>query len=355
MTDKFYTEDNIATLLISKVPSNFNPNIIADFAVGKGILLEKAKNKWSASKFVANDLCLESIQAVQECNLNWNCTNFNFLDYDSIINSELQLYLNIIDLILINPPFSQKDKKYKKWEGCSIEIKSGTALQFVYHSLKFLKKNGVLLAILPEGCIYSKRDEKGMSYLFEHYDVEIIKINEKAKFINATPNIFILKIINKPSKLKTYGMKNPTFTVNTNRFNIFRGKFQIHNKISAFNEHGYPLIHTTNLKNSRLTYNENELVDSSHIISGPAILIPRVGNFDKKKVCYLPQETKVVISDCLFAIHCNSREQANVLKKNLLNNWDDFKSIYGGTGAVYTTLEKLNDFINNLCIDENEQ
>ena len=79
MTDKFYTEDNIATLLISKVPSNFNPNIIADFAVGKGILLEKAKNKWSASKFVANDLCLESIQAVQECNLNWNCTNFNFL------------------------------------------------------------------------------------------------------------------------------------------------------------------------------------------------------------------------------------------------------------------------------------
>ena len=41
MTDKFYTEDNIATLLISKVPSNFNPNIIADFAVGKGILLEK--------------------------------------------------------------------------------------------------------------------------------------------------------------------------------------------------------------------------------------------------------------------------------------------------------------------------
>ena len=33
MTDKFYTEDNIATLLISKVPSNFNPNIIADFAV----------------------------------------------------------------------------------------------------------------------------------------------------------------------------------------------------------------------------------------------------------------------------------------------------------------------------------
>lgn len=88
--------------MISKVPSNFNPNIIADFAVGKGILFwKKAKNKWSASKFVANDLCLESIQAVQECNLNWNCTNFNFfLDYDSIINSELQLYLNIIDLIL---------------------------------------------------------------------------------------------------------------------------------------------------------------------------------------------------------------------------------------------------------------
>lgn len=355
MTDKFYTEDNIASLLISKVPLNFNPHLIADFAVGQGILLEKAKNKWSGSKFVANDLCLESIKAVQECNLNWNCTNFNFLDYDSIVGSELQLYLNRIDLILINPPFSQKDKKYKKWEGCSSEIKSGIALQFVYHSLKFLKENGVLLAILPEGCIYSKRDQEGINYLFEHYELEIIKINEKAKFINATPNIFILKIINTPSKLKTYGKKNLTFTDNLTRFNIFRGKFQIHNKISALNENGYPLIHTTNLRNSKLIYNKSELVDSRHVISGPAILIPRVGNFDKKKVCYLPQETKVVISDCLFAIHCNSREQANVLKKNLLNNWDDFKSIYGGTGAVYTTLEKLNDFINNLCIDENEQ
>lgn len=346
MTDKHYTNKSLALDLISKVPSDFHPKLIADFAVGEGILLETAQEVWNNANFIANDICLDSVNAL--LSKNWNLFNLDFLDYQNLQKSCISHYKNKVDLILINPPFSQKNGDFKSWDNSHLDIKSGIALNFLYNSLKFLKPNGYLLAILPEGCLISKRDELALKFLEENYETQIYTDKIASNFKKVKPNIFILRIRN--AKPKTSIIKNEnTFTspehVRTVNIEIFRGKFQMYKLKNINVSKGIPLIHTTNLKNHEITLLNTQIVQDSKIINGPAIILPRVGNFKKEKICYLNQDTNVVLSDCLFAIFCDNKGNAKKIIDAITADWENFKKIYGGTGARYTTLEKLKRYL----------
>lgn len=345
MTDKHYTNKSLALNLISKVPSDFHPKLIADFAVGEGILLEMAQGMWDNADFIANDICLDSVNALSS--KNWNLFNLDFLDYQSLQKSSISNFKNKIDLILINPPFSQKQGYIKFWDNSHLNLKSGIALNFLYNSLRFLKPNGYLLAILPEGCLISKRDELALKFLQENYETQIYTDGIDSNFKKVKPNIFILRIRN--AKPKTSIMKNNTFSSPKNVCNsnieIFRGKFQMYKLKNMNVSKGIPLIHTTNLKNHEISLLDTQIVQDIKIINGPAIILPRVGNFKKEKICYLKQDTKVILSDCLFAIFCDNEENAKKIIATITADWENFKKIYGGTGARYTTLEKLKRYL----------
>lgn len=343
MFDKYYTDSKLAETLVSSLPNSFDPLLIADFAAGEGSLLKAARKRWNNSTLLANDYCLESTNNLRS--LNFQTYNVDFLCSNEVNNSSLMNYANSIDLILLNPPFNQKKVKLIEWIDCQEHIKSGIALYFVFKSMFFLKPDGYLLAILPNGCLMSERDKPALDFISRQYTLEVIKENCDSNFKNARPRISIVKIRNTKPEI-CLDLSDANY-IKSNELDIIRGNIQMHKVGFKRNfKTAYPLVHTTNLRKGYVEIDNRILVGSDKIISGPAILLPRVGSIDEGKVCYLPSNKSVAISDCIFAILCDDETHAEQLKAFLFDKWVDFRKIYGGTGALYTTLSKLRNFFN---------
>lgn len=352
MIDQHFTPPLLANLLVNSLPPAFEPSCIADFAVGEGSLIYAALKRWPRGvNVVANDLCLNTLNLLQDND--WNKFNIDFLNTEAVTNSELKKFEHKIDLILLNPPFSQRGIKPILWEGVDIKIKSGLALNFIYKSLNFLKPGGFLVAVVPNGCLTSQRDEKALTYLKENYKFKIITHNREATFEKVRVKTSIIMIENiKP----TYYQKNIQLSADRLNPRVFRGKFQMHTVSSKILTDGYPLVHTSSLKNNTINLlNCFKVTNKNSIVKGPAILFPRVGNFNQEKICILSSGLEIVISDCIFAVKCQSLAEAECLKEAIHKYWDDFKKNYSGTGALYSSLDKMEYFINSLYLSKYAQ
>lgn len=349
MIDQYFTPPKLADLLIDSLPDDFHPSIVADFAVGEGSLLYSGEKKWKNANFIGNDLCLKTLSVLKYNK--WELYNIDFSKFEDINNSALKNYIDMIDLVLLNPPFSHRNIKPLEWNNIDSKIRSSLALVFVYNALKFLKPNGYLVAVLPNGCLTSFRDSSAINFLKEHYVFNIITENYDAIFpkVKARTSIVLIKNI-KPKKIEE--VKNKITPISYSSINIFRGKLQMHKVKENISSDGLPLVHTSNLRNGIIDYKNNLLVLNNESIQGPAILIPRVGNFSEDKICFLSSKEEIIISDCLFAIRCENNSDAFKIKKLILDNWDDFKKNYSGTGALYITLKNLEEFIGRILNTE---
>lgn len=347
MFDKYYTDPKLASVLVNLVPNGFEPNVVADFSCGEGSLLKAAKKKWQNLEIVANDYCSDTVSELKK--YDWAVYNLDFLKTEQVLGSGIFSFHQKIDLVLLNPPFNQNDIRLLHWNNCSENIQSSISLSFVYYSMCFLKENGYLIAILPNGCLSSDRDRDAIIFLSKLYELEVIEDFCDSKFKNVSPRVSIVRLRKaKPVFVQDY---LPSNFVPSNKVAVVRGKMQMFKAKHSNDELSYPLIHTTDLNNALVNINTNIRVVSEHIIVGPALLIPRVGNFSQDKICYLPIGTEIVISDCLFAILCNSEINAKELKTFIIKDWKDFKKNYSGTGAVYTTLVKITTYVSK-AIDQ---
>lgn len=341
MFDKYYTDPGLASMLVNLVPERFKPAVVADFACGEGSLLKAAKEKWKDLEIVANDYCSETVSELK--NHHWSVYNLDFLKTEQVTNSEISKYHQNVDLILLNPPFNQDEVRLLHWNNCTEKIQSSISLSFVYYSMAFLKENGYLVAILPNGCLSSDRDKEAIIFLSKIYQLEVVKDFCDSKFKNVSPRVSIVRLKKaRPSFVSLYSSNEH---IPGNKVKVIRGKMHMFKAKHSDDELSYPLVHTTDLKNTLVNINENFRVKSENIIIGPALLIPRVGNFSQDKISYLPTGTEIVMSDCLFAVLCSSEIHAKELRASLTNDWKSFKKIYNGTGAVYTTLLKITTYI----------
>lgn len=344
MFDKYYTDPRLASMLVNLVPESFEPAVVADFACGEGSLLKAAKEKWNNLKIVANDYCLETVSELK--NHHWSVYNLDFLKTEQVTNSEISKYYQNIDLILLNPPFNQNEVRLLHWKNCTEKIQSSISLSFVYYSMAFLKENGYLVAILPNGCLSSDRDKEAIIFLSKVYQLEIVENFCDSKFKDVSPRISIVRLKKaRPSSVPLYLSSEH---IPSNKIKVIRGKMHMFKAKHNDDKLSYPLVHTTDLKNTLVNINENFRVKSEHIIIGPALLIPRVGNFSQDKISYLPAGTEIVMSDCLFAVLCSSEIHAKELRSFIIEDWRNFKKNYNGTGAVYTTLVKITAYFSKV-------
>ncbi|KGD75089.1 hypothetical protein HA49_07415 [Tatumella morbirosei] len=66
MNDAHFTPDSLAAEMLSYLPVEFEPEIIADFAAGHGSLLKAANQKWSKSTIIANDICNDNFSVLKK-------------------------------------------------------------------------------------------------------------------------------------------------------------------------------------------------------------------------------------------------------------------------------------------------
>lgn len=102
-----------------------------------------------------------------------------------------------------------------------------------------------------------------------------------------------------------------------------------------------PLIHTTNLQKGGLVNLKRIMTGQNTLVSGSGVVIPRVCNPTPNKVALLDEETVYVLSDCTIVLQTQTRIDAEKLRDSIIEHWYDFVTVYKGTGAQYTTLERL--------------
>lgn len=340
MIDLHYTPSELAQTMIACVPESFAPQSIADFSAGEGSLLNEAEKHWPYASIYANDLSQKSAKLIASLNKKWCVSCSDFLKLSSHRSTKFSQKKQSIDLVLLNPPFSERGRKGTIWPDLE-GVKSGLALAFVYLSLKYLSKDGYLFAILPNGSLASERDEQGWNLINQNYNVEIVSGNCMRIFKSAVARTSIVKITHK--QLQPPIIYNAEVQTDKPKVIIKRGQVQMH-AIKAC-DNGLPLIHTTQLRNGEillnLTYGK---VFSRVSVKGPALLFPRVGMITPGKICILEKDEAVTLSDCVLAIETHDIHRTISIRDYALKNWQQFHKLYDGTGAKYITLKKASAF-----------
>src|SRR5262249_19070348 len=108
MIDKHYTSVSLAEAMIAALPKDFSPRTVADFAAGPGGLIDAALSKWKNLEIIANDLCKNSAYKLRKKYPQGIVSCCNFLKRSSIKVAKFAPKIGKLDLILINPPFSQR-------------------------------------------------------------------------------------------------------------------------------------------------------------------------------------------------------------------------------------------------------
>jgi hypothetical protein len=340
MLDAHYTPLEIARQMIAGLPSQFLPSLVADFACGDGVLLSEASKRWPNSHIIANDIDVSLTRRLRRTHGEWSVSAVDFLSDASLRRSKLFPLEQKVDCVLINPPFSEKGKARVVSQFFGAQVTSGSTMTFLLRALRFLAPRGFMVAILPNSCFISERDRDAWDRIKVHFAVQKILSNSPSTFkgIAASTTVAILHY-HHVSRVAL-----PTARpVALPELEIIRGKLQMHTADKWSSADGYPLIHTSNLLLNKIHFLGCHIVDYKHIIHGPAVLVPRVGLVTREKVAILPEGTSVVMSDCVLAIQCKTNDNAKLMSQAIFSHWDTFRTAYGGTGAPYTTLERISE------------
>ena len=346
MLDQFYTPNNLADRLVSYLRTM--PKLACDFCAGGGELLRACEDRFPDVKCLAVDKSKEATRKLKQSYPKWRIHTADFLS-DKQISGITKGFLGGFDLILMNPPFSCKGPAYNlKIDG--YVFKAQKALRFLFRALRFLSPNGHLLAILPAGTLHSQRDAQLVDYLKVMYKVRVLGHVAKASFSGKMPNVILIDISIRDNKhkyvLKTKKVPLPTY--------IYRGKCNIVKAKEMFNKcHDEKscvrYVHTTNLIEGSISEVDLYLPTSKvSILYGPAVLLPRVGNPSLAKLVVINDGECYALSDCVMAILCRSNVAALTVRKRIFENRVGYTNIYQGTGARYTTVLKLDDFIKRI-------
>jgi hypothetical protein len=341
LIDSYYTPPDLASRLINHIRKKDISSVI-DFCIGDGELIRAALKKWPSTKCFGTDISDAAVSNVKSLHPDWELDRCDFLDENSLDQSNIILNnKNGFDLILLNPPFSCIGGSIHNVRFKGEDFKSSTAMKFLVESIKYLSKTGCLYAIMPISIAYSQKDKKIWDFLVSDYNLSILEIPYGNHFKNCSPNIIFISLNDDSKSLITTKLKK--ISINGYSSSIFRGKVSM---CDVRNDAGgRPLIHSTNLRNNKIEglnlYVQNKLSE----LKGPAVLIPRVGNPNPNKICIIPKNKIYVLSDCVLGIKTKTLKDAKAVKSCLIENWNDMKDLYKGTGARYITLERLSDFL----------
>jgi len=339
MIDQFYTPPELARSLVGCLPTSFRPKVIADFAAGEGSLLRAGSILWPGAQALANDLSPATVRVLKAAYPGWVVANADFLHDRSVRSSSLKPWIGRVDLVLLNPPFSQRKRAPLAVEYRGQMFGVSLAMAFVVRSLAFAHRGTYVLAVLPDGCLVSKRDEQIWSRLRQDFDVEVLRDNSNSIFGGVRARTSIVRF----SRIRQSARQTPSpgdrgFELDTS-YEVRRGQLQMHSIRPSDARSAVPLVHTCHLINGRVVKSGAKVL-AKRQVCGPAILLPRVGRVTPDKICVLDAGEKVAVSDCIISIEQLPLRELLEFRQDILGNWAILAGSYRGTGAPHITLER---------------
>ncbi|WP_339346454.1 N-6 DNA methylase [uncultured Sphingomonas sp.] len=330
--DAIYTPPILAKFL-AEASTLVLPRSVADFAAGDGALLRAAAARWPEVKLFGSDIDEEAIASIQALLPGCDTMLVDFLA-DA---SDRLLTDRLFDLILLNPPFSGRGNKRYSAEIEGIHYKASKALAFVARALAHLAPGGEIIAILPASVLTSERDAALRTAMRAWGHVEQIGDVWRTAFKSHAVAVTVLRITRAKPKRKTIG-KPSLVSLRPFAVEMTRGSLSVHEQVAT--DTGPRFIHTTDLQRNCLLPSDRRASSAHRTISGPAVLISRVGRPSSDKIVLLPSG-EAVLSDCVIALQTIPGGSEQTLANLLVENWESLKTAYGGSCAPYTTLKRL--------------
>ena len=348
--DKFYTPPSLAKKMVSIALSE-QPKYIADFAVGNGELLKAARERWSKGQFIAVDICKSTVTKLRHIEPDWLVTRCDFLNGTSRNRSHLLANLGgKVSLVFLNPPFTCRGGSYENVLINDTDVRCSTALAFILNSIHFLAADGQIVAILPEGCLNSEKDRIAWTTLNIYGKTEIVGTNGNRTFSGCFARTCIMRfqmIGLKDRGKKTKKKYSQNFQTNNKiRIKVIRGNVQMHSLNGQGLRKSIPLIHTTELKGSKIVL--SRLVDTQNEgLCGPMLMLPRVGQPNRTKLMVYSNVKPIVLSDCVIALKCKTISEVYKIKEIFEKEWATVEKAYGGTCAKYITITAVSQLLIN--------
>jgi len=258
----------------------------------------------------------------------------------------LTKFQNKVSLALLNPPFS-----HRGGTKIDVEIGGGTiacspSSAFVLTAFKYLNANGELAAILPAGTLSSEKDERAWNFIRSVAFVSHIGNNGNRIFKGCAAHTVLVHIVRRARSSQNSGLVESSDRgkfPQREALELFRGKIPMH---TVQKDGPKLLIHTTGIRNGKVNPIKFRSAAGHNVgISGPLVLVPRVGRPSFSKLVLFRATSEFVLSDCVYALRCQTFAAAKRLHKNLAASWEDLRVRYVGTGAPYLTVRRLCDFL----------
>ena len=346
--DRFCTPEHLAVQMVNWVAPG-KRSTIADFAAGDGRLLKAAQLRWPHANIIATDISQQIIKRLQRYESKWAVGRCDFLSERSRLKCRcLKNAIGTVSLALLNPPFSYRGGAKWNIESRGMTYQCSKALAFVATAIGYLSRDGMVIALLPQGCLKSQKDAALWESIRESHTVDVLSTNGYKTFTGCFPKTAIVGIS------KRIGGARPTeIQLNGRHFTgspvtVIRGSVQMH-KVSSIGRM-LPLIHTTELKNGKIDVHCRKVSAGRRSVSGPAVLLPRVGAPNRSKVKVYSSSQPIVLSDCVFAIMCKTNGHAIAVQRRIVKKWSVVEERYGGTCARYITLASLTEALSQLGI-----
>ena len=327
--------------MVKRIDSE-SPAVVADFAVGDGSLLLAAQQRWPRATCLGTDVDLSRAAELLRQNVSFGRCDFT----NSLSRRASRLIRSasgLIDVCLLNPPFSSRGATRWPVGLGGKRMTCGRPLAFVVTALSYLRPEGELVAVLPSGTVTAERDRAVWDVLGQLYDWTVVERYPRGVFVGCTSATVVVHF--KPGA--TPNASSSVVAVNLgDQVRLRRGTKQMH---VARNGGDLPLVHTTELRGGKVDTSARRVKTASVVVTGPAVLIPRVGKPTKDKVC-LVESGSFAISDCVFALETKSVASGRRVRSLLLKSWEQIEGAHGGSCAPFLTARRLIDVLERIGI-----
>lgn len=259
-----------------------------------------------------------------------------------ITRSKVWVLRDHVDVVVANPPYgSLNGPRLVSVQGWSGEVRCGVAAAHLLSAAACFSPNE-LLALVPDSMLHSERDGHAMQALRSRYSVEVVRALGSSSFERTEASVSLVRMSRARRHRKRRGASGEeSMEHDIGPVQLVRGGVPMHD-VEEVKDGGLPLLHTTNLLRRGTTKLVKPL--GRGVIAGPALLLPRVGLPSQRHL--EPTNLKEhQLSDCVMALLCESETMACKLSERLRENFGELLACWGGTGAQYTTMHKVESYL----------
>ncbi len=324
--------------------------LIADFAAGDGVLLRAARRRWRSALLIATDVRRSAMSRLHAANRDWLVGKCDFLNSRSRAQcAAIRTATDRVSLTLLNPPFSCRGASGVDVSLGDVSRRVSVAMAFVITALRLMRKDGELIAILPAGTLTSEKDELAWQWVRKCGVVRTVSRHGRFMFDGCFPRTALLHV-DLRRKPCTKSTTNRRQIPREGRWpvSLIRGSIPMY-RVNGLRR-GVRVVHSTNLQGGQVVGHSGHVATATRVVSGPAVLLSRVGEPTKEKVVLHLTAQPVALSDCVLGLACRNQGTAIAVRDLITKNWRRLRRGYGGTGAPYITVRRLDDILSSLGV-----